>query len=94
MYRLVVAQGVLKELGNVKRYPAKIFRQIALKIFGLTMNPRPPDVKKIGDGYRVDSGEYRIYYEVDDKERTIVVLLVAKRGDDEIYRRLKRKFGV
>jgi mRNA interferase RelE/StbE len=58
------------------------------------MNPRPPDVKRIGDGYRVDSGEYRIYYEVDDRERTVVVLLVAKRGDDEIYRRLKRKFGV
>jgi len=41
----------------------------------------------------VDSGEYRIYYEVDDKERTIVVLLVAKRGDDEVYRRLKRELG-
>jgi mRNA interferase RelE/StbE len=93
MYRLVVAQGVLKELGDVKRYPAKVFCQIALKIFGLTMNPRPPDSEKIGDGYRVNSGEYRIYYEVDDKERTIAVLLVAKRGDDEIYRRLKRKFG-
>ena len=94
MYRLVVAQGVLKELGDVKRYPAKVFRQIALKIFGLAMNPRPPDIEKIGAGYRVDSGEYRIYYEVDDREHTVVVLLVAKRGDEEIYRRLKRKFGI
>jgi len=93
MYRLDIARGVLKELEDVKRYPAKVFRQIALKIFQLSINPRPPDVKRIGAGYRVDSGEYRIYYEVDDKERTIVVLLVARRGDDEVYRRLKRKVG-
>ena len=39
MVKLVVAQGVLKELGDVKRYPAKVFRQITLKIFGpLSLN--------------------------------------------------------
>ncbi len=93
MYSLVVARGVLKELGNVKRYPAKQFRQIVLKILGLTFDPRPADVKKVSDGFRVDVGEYRIYYEIDDGAKTVTVLLVDKRGDDRIYRRLKRKYG-
>lgn len=93
MYSLVVVRWVIDELGDVKRYPAKVVRQIVLKIFELSYNPRPQDVKRIGGDYRVDSGEYRIYYAIDDQEHTVTVLLVGKRGDDEIYRKLKRKFG-
>ena len=93
MYSIAVSREVLKELGDTRRYTAKVLRQIALKIFELSVNPCPQDVKQIGSGYRVDSGSYRIYYEVDNEERLISVLLVAKRGDDEIYRRLKRRFG-
>jgi mRNA interferase RelE/StbE len=93
MYSLIPGDAVLEELGDPKRYNAKIARQLLLKILELTLNPRPQDSKAIGPGYRVDSGEYRIYYEIDDANRLINVLLVGKRGDDEIYRRLKRRFG-
>jgi mRNA interferase RelE/StbE len=93
MHSLTVSRLVLKELGDKQRYTAKVFRQIVLKIFELSINPRPPDIKQIGDGYRVDIGEYRIYYEIDDEANTITILLVGKRGDDDIYRKLKRKFG-
>ncbi|HEY65190.1 MAG TPA: type II toxin-antitoxin system RelE/ParE family toxin [Caldilineae bacterium] len=93
MYAVLVSRFVLKELSNPKRYPAKIFRQIVLKIFELSMDPFPQDYKHIGEGYRVDVGEYRIYYEVNQQERTVTVLLVGKRGDDQIYRELKRRFG-
>ncbi len=93
MYSIVIAREVVKELSDAQRYPAKVFRQLALKIFDLSAVPRPPDVKKIDPGYRVDSGEYRIYYETDDAAQRVTVLLVGKRGDDEIYRRLKRKYG-
>lgn len=93
MANLVISASVVKELEDVKRYPAKIFRQLALRIFDLSLNPYPPDAKKIGNGFRVDSGEYRIYYEIDNPPHTITILLVGKRGDDEIYRRLKQKFG-
>ena len=41
----------------------------ALKIFALGQNPRPQDVQNIGADYRVDSGEYRIYYAIDDAHR-------------------------
>lgn len=81
MHSLAVSQEVLKELGDTRRYTAKVFRQIALKILELSVNPRPQDVKQVGSGYRVDSGEHRIYYEINDKEHLVIVLLVAKRGD-------------
>ena len=92
MYSLTVAQDVLHELADPQRYTAKIARQLLLKILALTVDPRPQDCKAIDAGYRVDSGEFRIYYEVVDASRLITVLLVGKRGDDEIYRRLKRRF--
>ncbi len=93
MYSIIVVREVLKQLADTQRYPAKVSRQLLLKIFDLSAAPRPPDSKKIDPGYRVDSGEYRIYYEIDDAAQRITVLLVGKRGDDEIYRRLKRKYG-
>jgi len=93
MYSLRVEKRVLKEL---RRYPPKIFKQIASRIFALQVNPRPHDCKRIGPGYRVDSGEYRIYYHIDDadnrrpKEKTVSVLVVGKRNDAEIYKTLQR----
>lgn len=92
MFSLQVDRAVLSKLGDPERYPAKIYRQLALKMFSLQLNPRPPDSKKIGqDRYRVDSGEYRILYSVDDREKMVKVFLVGKRGDDEVYRRLRRR---
>jgi mRNA interferase RelE/StbE len=90
LYKLLVDERAIKELGNPKHYPPKVYRQLTLKIFTLQLNPRPPDSKKIGEGYRVDVGEYRIYYEVDDQARVVAVYVIGKRGDDEIYRKLKR----
>ena len=84
-YRIRVDERVLKELGNPKKYPAKAYRQITLKIFSLQSDPRPPDSKCLGEGYRVDSGEYRIYYEVDDNAQSVTVYWVGKRGDDVFY---------
>ncbi|MBI3942759.1 MAG: type II toxin-antitoxin system RelE/ParE family toxin [Chloroflexi bacterium] len=91
VYTLVVAQDVLKDLGDAKKYPSKVSRQILLRIVVLGSDPYPADCKKVGEGYRVDSGEYRIYYEVDEARRHIDVLIVDKRNDDQVYKRLKRQ---
>jgi mRNA-degrading endonuclease RelE of RelBE toxin-antitoxin system len=93
MYSLLLEERVLKVLGDVKRYPAKIHRQITMKIFLLQLNPRPPDSKRIGIGYRVDVGEHRIFYTVDDEKHLVKVELVGPRQDDEIYR-LARRLGL
>lgn len=90
MFSLWVAPDVIKELGDVKRYPAKVARQLLLKILDLSTPPRPQDSIAIESGFRVTSGEFRIYYELDEVKHVVMVYLVGKRGDDEIYRRLQR----
>lgn len=73
------------------RIHTKHARQLALKIQSLAINPLQQDTKTLKEyGFlRVDSGEYRIIYEV--KGDHVAVLLIGKRNDDEVYRKLKRK---
>jgi hypothetical protein len=47
--KILVDERVLKELGNTQKYPAKICRQLTLKIFALQGNPRPSDYKANSD---------------------------------------------
>jgi mRNA interferase RelE/StbE len=72
--------------------PAKQKRQITAKIIELRSNPRPHDSKPL-KGYdqmwRADIGEYRIVYFVRDSV-LLVICLVGKRNDDDIYKQLKR----
>lgn len=90
MYSILLEDRVLKTLSNVKRYPAKIHRQITLKIFSLQYNPQPQDCKPIGIGFRVDSGEHRILYTVDEVEKIIRIELVGPRNDDDVYKQARR----
>ena len=71
--------------------PPKQFRQIVKKIFSLMENPLPNDSQEM-KGYpflRNDIGEYRIIYDV--REGTLRIVLVGKRNDDEIYKKLGRR---
>jgi mRNA interferase RelE/StbE len=70
--------------------PPKQFRQIVKKIFSLMENPLPHDSQEM-KGYpfiRNDVGEYRIIYDL--QEDTLRIVLVGKRNDDEIYKKLGR----
>lgn len=73
---------------------SKFARQIVRKINQLAKHPFPPQ-SKIIEGYaplrRLRSGDYRIVYIVDGN--VLKIPLIGKRGDDEVYRRLKRLFG-
>jgi mRNA interferase RelE/StbE len=85
-YEVVVLRPAEKE---IRRLAPKIRRQILDKLVGLETNPRPQDVRRLHGverGYRVDSGEYRIIYEIDDAERRVVVRVVKHRKD--VYRNL------
>jgi mRNA-degrading endonuclease RelE of RelBE toxin-antitoxin system len=60
----------------------KRFRQVALRIFTLQMNPRPPDSVLIDiAAYRVDVGPYAITYEVDDARHRVRVFLLEEREE-------------
>ena len=69
--------------------PPKQFRQVARKVFALADDPTPPDSQLL-KGYpfrRATAGEYRIIYDL--TERNLRIVLIGKRNDDEVYRRLR-----
>lgn len=75
----------------LSRIPPKHAKQISQKIQLLRQNPKQHDSKQlIGYDYlRADSGEYRIIYQFDDE--ILTVILIGKRNDDEVYRKLKQQ---
>jgi len=90
VYDLRIEKRVLAE---VRRYPPKIYKQVMGRVLALQFNPRPHHCKRIGSGYRVDSGEYRILYLVDDEEQRVSAPLIGKRNDGEINK-LARRLGL
>ncbi len=76
---------------DLKDLPAKQYKQVASKIFSLCADPRPHDyisLKGYEGGYRVDQGEYRILYTIDDSAKLIDVFRVGKRNGGEVYKNL------
>ncbi|MGD1909539.1 MAG: type II toxin-antitoxin system RelE/ParE family toxin [Rivularia sp. (in: cyanobacteria)] len=74
----------------------KIAAQIAKKVLALNLNPLPADSKSLTgyeNYYRVDSGEYRIVYRFVSDDDLVEIILVGKRNDDDVYKRLKRLLG-
>ena len=85
-YSLIIEYSVRKSL---KKLPPKFIKQIVFKIFTLQDNPFPQDYKKLkgfNKAYRVDQGEYRILYTIEDDK--IRVFKVGKRNDNEVYKNL------
>ena len=85
MLKLLVSKKAQKFLDDL---PPKQFRQIIKKVFALLEDPRPHDSEELR-GYpflRTDVGEYRIIYDLQGD--TLRLIIVGKRNDDEIYRKL------
>jgi mRNA interferase RelE/StbE len=85
MLKLSVSKQARKFLDDL---PAKQFRQIVRKIFSLQEDPRPDDTEQL-KGYpflRNDVGEYRIIHDL--QEDTLRLILVGKRNDDDVYKKL------
>lgn len=80
MYAIELAPEFARqiEILHPKRY-----RQIALRIFTLQTNPRPPEsIMLESDRYFVRVGSYQIAYRIDDRERRIRVLLLEEREEE------------
>jgi mRNA interferase RelE/StbE len=70
---------------------AKQARQIVSRLDTLAADPSsvPSALIRGGQGERrVKAGEFRVVYEVSDQN--LVVLLIDRRNDDRIYRKLRR----
>ena len=84
MYSIEFERQAEKDL---RRLGPKQMRQIQGKIDGLADNPRPHDSEKIKAMprcLRIRSGEYRILYQVDDKEKLVIIARIRHRR--EAYR--------
>jgi mRNA interferase RelE/StbE len=74
----------------------KISAQIAKKVLALNVDPLPADSKELkgySGYYRVDSGEYRIVYRFYADEDLVEIILIGKRNDDDVYKKLERLLG-
>lgn len=88
--------GLESVLDFLQGLQPKIAAQIAKKVLYLNVNPLPTDSKELkgySGYYRVDSGEYRIVYRFNADEDLVEVILVGKRNDDEVYKKLERLLG-
>jgi mRNA interferase RelE/StbE len=91
MLKLSLAQPALKFL---KRVPIKHGQQIDRALMALKERPIPHDAKRLkgtSDYLRVDVGEYRIIYRIDTASELIIVAMIGKRNDAEVYKQFKRK---
>jgi mRNA interferase RelE/StbE len=87
--------GLQTVLDFLKGLQPKIAAQIAKKVLALNVAPLPNDSKHLigyPGYYRVDSGEYRIVYSFNPEEDLVEIILVGKRNDDEVYKKLERLF--
>jgi len=88
--------GLETVLDFLKGLQPKIAAQIAKKVLALNVDPLPADSKELSGYrgyYRVDSGEYRIIYQFKADEDLVEVILVGRRNDDDVYKRLERLLG-
>ena len=69
------------------KLPREAQVRVAAAMEALTANPRPHGVKKLSGEeslYRIRTGDYRIIYQIRDKELIVLIVKVAHRR--EVYR--------
>jgi len=82
-YRVILPKSVQKELD---RLPEDVAARILARLSALESNPRPSDVKKLKGrpAWRVRVGDYRIIYEIHDRELVVIIVTIGHRR--EVYR--------
>ena len=84
-YTIITPKAVQKQLDAL---PDEVYERIAVKIQQLAEDPRPDGVVKMkgtDNEYRIRVGDYRVRYEIDDKELLILLLQCKHRKD--VYRK-------
>jgi len=82
-YQVIIKRSAEKELDAL---PANLHERIVKRLLALEENPRPSGIKKLQgqESYRLQVGDYRALYTIDDKTKKVVVLSVGHRR--EVYR--------
>ncbi|HUU13045.1 MAG TPA: type II toxin-antitoxin system RelE/ParE family toxin [Terriglobia bacterium] len=82
-YSLFILRQAQKELSKL---PGEAYIRIREAVRALAQEPRPSGCRKLTarDGWRVRVGDYRVIYEIDNRERRVTILHVGHRRD--VYR--------
>ena len=87
MYKLLIKKGVIDFLKNPKALSRKNALALARRIEELRTNPRPHDSIQLHGAqhrFRLTHGEYRVLFEINEKEKLVTVVQVGNRKD--VYR--------
>lgn len=87
MYKLQIERHAERDLKRLKKRSPAIFSRVISHILALKDNPRPTGVRKIvgsESDWRISIGDYRIIYEIDDRQKTVYIFRVKHRK--EVYR--------
>ena len=81
LYQINLRRAAQKQLD---RLVGRDYQAVARVISSLAQQPRPPRVEKLAESglWRVRTGTYRVIYSIDDRERSVVVVRVARRTED------------
>jgi mRNA interferase RelE/StbE len=79
-YKIIFRKSVAQDM---RRIPNRDLRRILAAIDSLSEEPRPSGVERLSvqEKYRVRQGNYRIIYEINDKEAIVAVVKVGHRKD-------------
>ena len=79
-YSLLILRRAQKELSVL---PENVYKKVKQAILKLSMSPRPHGCKKLKgrDGWRIRVGDYRVIYEINDKDKSIIILHIGHRKD-------------
>jgi len=80
MYEINLSSAAVHDY---KKIPDSEIKKINRAIDQLEKNPRPAGYKKLQnrDAYRIRAGNYRIIYEIRDRELFILVIRIRHRSD-------------
>lgn len=80
-YRVLLEAKAERDL---KKIPKDIQKRIVTEIFKLKINPRLLKTRKISyseNYYRVRVGDYRVVYEINDKEKQVNIFRIRHRKE-------------
>jgi len=82
-YAIAILRRAQKELADL---PQEAYDRVRDAIRGLVAEPRPSGSKKLAgrNGWRIRVGSYRVIYEIDDSNHSIIILHIGHRRD--VYR--------
>ena len=82
-YVVLMLRRAQKELSGL---PEVIYPKVKLAIQNLADDPMPHGNRKLSgrDGWRIRIGEYRIIYEIDQRNSSVTILHIGHRQD--VYR--------